>query len=134
MLISRRSHDAPAGRAVQETDLDQVRFVNLFDGFFLFADGGRDRTNADGSAVEFFDDRRQQFTVDFIQTVAVDLHSIERVSGHFGGDASVVFDFGVISDAAQQAVGDARRATRPGGDGPRAAVVNQDVEDRGGTL
>src|SRR5262249_7693322 len=134
VLISRRSHDASARRAVQETDLDQVRLGNLFYSLFLLADRRRDLSDADPAAVELFNDHRQQFAVDFVQAVAVDLHPVERVGGHFGGDVSVVFYFGVIPDAAQQPVGDARRATRPRGDRARAAVDDLGVEDRGRTL
>src|SRR5262245_62167337 len=134
VLISRRSHDASARRAVQKADLNQVRLVNFFDRLFLLADRRRDCADADRAAIELFNDRRQQFAVDFVQAVAVDLHPVERVGGHFGGDVAVVFNFGVIPDAAQQPVGDARRAARPRGDGPRAAVVDLGVEDRGRTL
>src|SRR5262249_16757089 len=115
MLISRWSHDAPARSAIQKSYLDQVWFVNFFDRLFFLAVGGRDSADAYRTAVEFFDDRRQQFAVDFIQTVTVDLHPVERVGGHFAGDSPVEFDLGVIPDAAQQAVGDARRAARPRG-------------------
>src|SRR5262245_41897013 len=73
VAIRARRRDATAGRAIQEANLDQKRLVNVFDGVFFFADGGGDRVETDRPPAELVDDSTEQFAVDLIEAVLVDL-------------------------------------------------------------
>src|SRR5579872_5884146 len=54
----------PAARRPREkADLDQVRLMDVFHGFRLLGDRGRDRVKADGTALELDDHRFQQLPV-----------------------------------------------------------------------
>ncbi len=49
----------PALSPVEEADLDQERFVDLFQGVLLFGQCSRQRIQTDWPAIVFFDDRAQ---------------------------------------------------------------------------
>ena len=60
---------------------------------------------------------------------------LEQREGGLGGgavDAALGADLGVVADAAQQAVGDARSAARAHGDLGRAVLIDGDADDFGG--
>src|SRR5438067_11917689 len=112
MLVSGGGADASARRAVEEAYLDEVRLDNLLYALALLADRGRDGADADRPAVELLDDRRQDLAVDLVQAEAVNLHLVQGAPRHLARDAPVVLHLGVVAHAAEQAVGDARRAAR----------------------
>lgn len=53
MLIGSRCSDASARRSLDEPLLDEIGFVDIFEGFGLFACCGRQGIDADGTAVKF---------------------------------------------------------------------------------
>src|SRR5512143_3200949 len=57
VLVSAAGCNAAPVRALQEAQLQQVRLVHVHDGVSLFADGRRQRLEADRSAVVLVDDR-----------------------------------------------------------------------------
>lgn len=72
---------AAARGALEEAELEEVRFVDVFDRFSFFLRGRRERAEADRSAVEFFDNREEQMTVDGIEAEWVDREHGERGFG-----------------------------------------------------
>ena len=64
----------------------------------------------DRAAAELLDDGEQEPAVDLVEAVRVDLEQGEGVPGDRGGDRAVRAHLGEVAHAAQQAVGDARRA------------------------
>ena len=72
MLIGKLSCDPAARRAVQKTNLDQERLVNLLDGVRLLRQRRRQRVHPHRAALIFLDDGQQQLAVDFVEPVAID--------------------------------------------------------------
>ena len=68
MFISQRSRFAAARGAFEEAFLDQERLVDLLDCPGLFAYGRSHGVQAYGTAVEFLDDRAQDFVVHLVQS------------------------------------------------------------------
>src|ERR1017187_3770722 len=64
--------DAPAGCPLEKSGLDEVRLVEVLEGSAVLPDRGRDRSDADGSAAKFLDDRRQDAAVHLVEAVLVD--------------------------------------------------------------
>ena len=52
MIVGKFRGDASAGRALKETDLKQIRLVDIFDRVDFFAEHRGNRIDADGPAVE----------------------------------------------------------------------------------
>ena len=73
MLVGQTRHDAPAGRALQEADLQQIRFVHVLDRVDLFAEHGGDCVYPDRAAIKSLDDRAQQLSIDVIKALLVDI-------------------------------------------------------------
>ena len=55
MVVGAGGGDATAGGALDEAELDEVWFVNIFDCGLFFGHGGRDGAEADRSTVKFGD-------------------------------------------------------------------------------
>ena len=90
----------------------------------------REAVDADRSAVEALDDRRQELAIERVEALAVDLQQIERRVGDRFVDAAVGAHLRVVAHPAQQAVGDARRAARALRDAPRAALIDRHLQNR----
>ena len=75
---------------------------------------------ADRAAAELHNDRFEDALVHLVEAVLINFQHGERLVGHLGGDAALVLDLGVIADAAQEVVGDARRARGCAGRSRRA--------------
>ncbi len=88
--------------------------------------------DADRAAVEVLDDRGHQAAVVRVETFRVDLEHLQRGAGDGGGDDAAGLDLGVVAHAAQQTVGDARRAAGALGDLAGAFRLARDAEDLGG--
>ena len=88
----------------------------------------RNRAETHGSAAEFLDDRQQQFSIHFVETIRVHFHAIQRVICDFLRDAAVVIDLSVVADATQQTINDTWRAARASCNFARASVVHPDTE------
>ena len=133
MLVGRRQGDASLGRAFDEPELDQVRLVNLLDRLGFLADGDRKGVDPHGAAAELVDDRGDDGLVHVVKADLVDAVQSQGGVGDLAGDGAVGLDLGVFAHAAQEAVGDARRAARPARDLVCAAVVDGGREDPRGT-
>ena len=89
VFVGEAGGDAAAGGAVEEADLDEEGFVDLFEGVLLFGQRGGEGVEADRAAVIFFDDGAQQAAVEFVEAVGVDLEQGERGLGGGAVDFSV---------------------------------------------
>ena len=81
MLICLRCCLATTRRAHEKSLLYQKRFIHIFDGAGFFANSGGDGIQTHGSALEFFNNGKQNAVVHFIQTVFI---HIQRAQGMFG--------------------------------------------------
>ena len=87
------------------------------------------RVEADRAAAELVDDRPQQPAIDLVEAVLVHLEQLQRRVRDVERDRAVGAHLRVVAHAAQQPVGDARRAARAPGDLDRRGVVDRHAED-----
>ena len=129
VLVGKFGGQAALAGSLQKTALHQVRLKNVFNGGHFLAGRGGQSVQADGAAAELGDDGFQQPPVDMVEAAAVDPQQAQRLLGDLGGDAAVGFDLGVVADAFEQAVGDARRSPRPASERRRRVGGDLDVQD-----
>src|SRR5262245_42059859 len=99
----RTAHDVP--------DLQQNRLDDLGERFGLVIDRGGNGLEPHRPTAVLVDDRREESAVQPIQPHRIHAFPIERVGGDGCADHSVAPDLTVVPDAAEQTVGDARRAS-----------------------
>ena len=128
MPIRQRRGDAAAQRALQVTLLNQVRLQHIFNGVALLADGRRKIINAHRPAAELVDHRAQQFAIHDVEADAVNVEHLQRLIGNILGDLAVGAHLGEIAHAAQQPVGNARRAARACGHFTRTCRIDLDFK------
>ncbi|MNZ42356.1 hypothetical protein D3C78_599290 [compost metagenome] len=68
-----------------------------------------------------------------VETTLVDIQQVQRHVSHGLGDLALAAYLGIVTHAAQQAVGDARRAAGAAGDLVGTLVFDGQAEDAGGT-
>ena len=132
MLVSKLRGLPPARSQLQKSHLNEKRLVNLFDGLHLFAERGGKRVDAHRPPAVFFDDRQQELAVHLIKAAGIDFQHIERTARHRRGDVAVGLDLREVPHAAQQAVGDARRAAAAARNLGAPALVHLHFQDFGG--
>ncbi|MNM72336.1 hypothetical protein D3C81_840270 [compost metagenome] len=66
-----------------------------------------------------------------VETALVDIQQVQRQVGHGLGDLTLAAHFGVIAHPAQQAIGDAWRATGASGDLEGALIFDDQAQDAG---
>lgn len=120
---------APSWSALDVAFHDEERLVHLLDGAGLFAYCRCDGGEADGTAFEFVDNRRQDADVHFVETCLIHVEGGKAIAGDFLIHRAVAFYLGKVTDAAKQRVGDARCAATAPGDFMRALWRDGDVED-----
>ena len=129
MLIGEWCGDASAGGAVDESLLDEEGLIDLLECASVFADGGGDGSDADGPSAELLDDGEEDFAVDEVESVAVDIECFEGEACDAGVDAAVAFHLGEVTDAAQQGIGDTWRAAATAGNLGCGLLLDGNVED-----
>src|SRR5262245_60931505 len=129
VLVRALRRHAAARRAVEVALLDQERLVDVLDRAAILADRGGERVQPDGSPAVFLDERTQERAVHAVEAGLVDLETREREAGELARHRRLAADLGEVAHAAQQAVGDARRAPRAGRDLERALSRERDAED-----
>ena len=111
MLIRQFRGDATTWSALQESNLEQKRFVDVFNRVdFLTQDSG-DRVDTHRSPVEFVDNRPQKPPICFVKAMLIDVQQPQRVTRNRVVDLAVTADFSKIPRSLQQPVGDARCST-----------------------
>src|SRR5262245_27704076 len=89
VFVGARGRDAAARRPIQESGLDQKRFVNVLQRVAFLAERGGQAGHADGTALELVDDRAQQPAIDFVEAVLVDFEHLQCLRGGVEGDVAV---------------------------------------------
>jgi hypothetical protein len=112
VFVSRARGDAAPGGPLNESQLEKVRLVHIFDGVQFFGSGGGKGLKTDRSAVELYYYRFYKPAVDRLESQMVHFQKIQRFLGDFVCYNAVSLDFGVISDPLQQAIGDSGRVSR----------------------
>ena len=87
VFVGEAGGDAAAGGAVEEADLDEEGFVDLFEGVLLLGEGGGEGVEADWAAVVLLYDGAQEAAVELVEAVGIDLE--QRESGLGGGAVDV---------------------------------------------
>ena len=111
MLVGQFGDLAASGCAAYEALLDEEWLVHFLDGAGVLAHRGGDGGDAYGAALELVDDGEQDFVVNLVEAVLVDVERFEGVAGNGHVDAARALDLRKVAHTAQQGVGNARRAT-----------------------
>lgn len=105
MLVSERCGHAAARCALDESLHDEERLVHLLDGSGILADGRSYRRHSHGTPAELVDDGQENLIVGFIESVLVDIQSLESHLRYLARDASVALYLRKVAHTAQQRVG-----------------------------
>src|SRR5262245_7308081 len=73
VVVGELCRDPAPRRTLKESDLQQVRFVHVFDRIDFLAQDGGDRVHTDGTSAEAFDDRAKQLAIDVVKPVLIDV-------------------------------------------------------------
>ena len=111
MPIRCQGRHATAWGALQKALLNQKRFDHIFDGVALFTNAGGNVVQPHRATIKTMDDRFKQFAVHQVKALRVHIQHGQGSVGHGFADQAIGFHLGVVAHAAQQTVGDARRAT-----------------------
>lgn len=129
MRVGFRGRDSAAGGAGEEAQLDEVGFVDVFDGFSFFARCRGDGLDADGTAAEFVNQRFEDVPVGRFESEVIDFEEVKRVLGDRVGDESDVSRLREVASAFQEAIGDARGAAARFGELFGAGRIETDIQD-----
>lgn len=121
MLVRAAGGDPATRRALQETELDQVRLVDIHDCVRLLARRRRHRLDADRAAIELINNCRQDTAVGVVQAEVVNIEHGEGAPGDLRRRNPIGTYLRVVADALEETVRDAGRAAGTAGD-LRAAV------------
>ena len=100
--------DSSSGGAVDEADLQQIRFIDIFQSDGLFTDRTGDGLDTDRSAFEPFDDAPQIADIHIVQSQGIHFQLLQGFLGDVQIDDTVVSDLSEIADSAEETVGDTR--------------------------
>lgn len=134
MLVGEAGCDAAARRAIEEAVLDEEWLVDFLEGVLFFGEGGGEGVQTDRASVVFFDDGHKQAAVELVEAVGVHFEHFESVFGGGAVDFAGASDLGVVADATQEAVGDARGSAGAHGDLGGSVLIDGDVDDVSGAL
>src|SRR5262245_24445013 len=132
--VAALSRHAAPGRALQEAELQQVRFDDVLDGVGLLPDRRGQGGQPHGPAAELVDDGGQDRDVELVEAPIVNLEQLEAGPGHRGGHGTVVADLGEVTHPSQQAVGHPRCAPGAPGDLGCAFLVDPNRQDPRGAV
>jgi len=97
MLVCQPCRDAATRRALKKANLEQKRLVDVFDRIDFLAEHGRNCADANGASIEPFDNGAQQFPIDFIEAVFVDVEKLQSARRHFCRDSTVALHLSEIA-------------------------------------
>src|SRR5205823_7374598 len=108
--------------------LKQERLDDIDESIHLIAHRGGDGFHTDGAAVVDLDDRSEELASLLVEASIIDAFQIQRQLRDRQRKRSLRFYRCVISDAAEQAIGDARRATASPRQFPQRRVFGLKLE------
>ena len=115
MGIGKVGYLASPWRPLDEAFFYQERFIDLLERAGVFAQRGGDGRQSDGTALKLVYHRRQELVVNLVQAIAVNVQRFEGIAGNRLVDATAPLHLGKVAHAAEQGVGDTRRAATPRG-------------------
>jgi hypothetical protein len=124
--------DAAQLGALEVAFEDEVRFVNLFEGVGLFADGSGEGVETGGSAFAFPCEGLKETFVHFVQPMLIDFEHFECGHCGGGGGGSLRAGEGVVTNPAEEVVGDAGRASAATGDFGGSGLLEFNFQEGGG--
>src|ERR1041384_2400331 len=110
LLVARLRGHTPLRRAVEVALHDEVRLIDFLEGVRFLTNGDGERTDADRAAAKLHDDGFEDALIHLVEAILVDLEDGERLIGDGAGDAALMADLRIVAHAAEEVVGDARRA------------------------
>src|SRR5438045_1357005 len=129
MFIGQLRGHTPARRAVQETNLNQERFVNLFDSIGFFRQCRSQGANPDRAALILLDNGQQQLAIHLVESVAIDFQHLQRRLGSGQVDVASTSDLSIITYPPKQAVGNTRCPARTTGDFEGTRLIDFDPQN-----
>ena len=107
IIPASRPEYSPSGSLGKKTTADQIRFVNILDGSFLFADGHRD--GLDPNRLSFgTSDRLQDPPIEGIEPIGVDPQPAQSIVGGSLIDLCLPLHLDKVTDPLEISIGDPR--------------------------
>ena len=98
----------------------------------LFAHSNRERIETHRAASEFMDERLDDPLVHLVEAVGIDVEHLERLGCGVPVHDATGADLGIVTDPAQEIVGDSRRAAGATGHLERPLVIDLHAEEAAG--
>ena len=123
---------APLRRTDDESLLQQIRLVDVFQGARIFGESRCQRGKPHGFAVETYREEFEDPVVGCIETERIDLEELEGLGCDLFGNRAIAAYLRPIAHALEQAVRQTRCAAPALGDFERALRIDRNIEDRSG--
>ena len=91
MLISQFGDFTTTRCTLQETFLNQERFIHFLHCTWVFTESRRNGSQTYRTSVELIDNGRKNLVIDFIQSISVDVQGFKRITGYLYIDTSIPF-------------------------------------------
>ncbi len=124
----------PRGGPVEKSNLYRKRFIDLFESVLLLGEGCGNVLRPTGPPIVFLNDGQQEAAVISSKPWASTSSMVSAALAVGRSMTPLPADLGIVADAAQQAVGDARCATGAQGDLRRAVGIDGDLHHLGGAF
>src|SRR5579872_1513766 len=119
---------AAAGRPHHVSLVQQKRLDDVDQRVLLLVYRRGKRLDSDRPAVVILHDGIQVASIELVQPIFVDAFPSERLVGDRSIDAAVAPDLGIVANALQEAIGDARRSARAASDLVRSLTIDRRLE------
>src|SRR5438128_1827600 len=129
MLICRGHGYAPARRTRNETQLQQVGLIDVFNCLRVFAGAGCKGIQANGTAGKLLNNGEQEITVRLVEANLVNLQRVQGRFSYIPGNDPIGFYLRVVTHALEQAIDDTRGAAGATGDFFDAVYVRRYFQD-----
>ena len=98
---------ATAG-SFEETGLNQIGLMDIFEGTLVFLDRSCQRFHPDRSSSKLVDDGQKNLTIHLIKPRRIDAQPCKRILGDSLGNSSLRLDLGIVAHPFDKPVDDAR--------------------------
>ncbi len=121
--------DSTAWSAGEESELDEEGFVDVLNGFALFARCGSNGLDADGTAGKFVNQCRENVSVGRLESKMVYLEKTERLNGDVSSDDFDISSLRIVADAFEETIGNSRGVSACLGNPLCAGGVDANIKD-----
>src|SRR5699024_10189501 len=115
MMIRQICNGSSPGRTEKKSFLNQIRFINIFNGSWVFPNGCCQSIQTYRPSCKFFNNSGKQQPVCLIQPISVHFQKVHSKVGHVPGNLSVIFHFGKNPYSLQKSVGKTRSSSETSG-------------------